>query len=87
MKYAITDKCVGCYACQLVCPSQAVYADPDVNGRFHIHSRRCTGCEDHYDAPQCASICPIEEAIVNEMNMPVNPQGSLTGIISPGAAL
>ncbi|MCL1074439.1 4Fe-4S dicluster domain-containing protein [Shewanella dokdonensis] len=84
MKYAITDKCVGCHACQLVCPNQAVYADPDSSGRFHIHRRRCSGCEGQYAAPQCASICPIEEAIVNELNIAVNPRGSLTGI---GASL
>ncbi len=83
MKYAITDKCVGCHACQIVCPSQAIYVDPDDDSKFKIHSKRCTGCEDKYDAPQCASICPIEEAIVDEQFVPVNPSGSLTGI-TPG---
>jgi Fe-S-cluster-containing hydrogenase component 2 len=81
MKYAITDKCVGCHACQIVCPSHAVYLDSDSSQRFHIHPKRCTGCEDHYDAPQCASICPIEEAIVDQFNIAVNPIGSLIGSV------
>ncbi|KFZ37904.1 hypothetical protein HR45_08675 [Shewanella mangrovi] len=80
MKYAITDKCVGCHACLLVCPSNAVFADPDNPKQFMIHPRRCTGCEDKFADPQCASICPVEEAIVNESAMAVNPLGSLTGI-------
>ncbi|PWI33875.1 ferredoxin [Vibrio albus] len=81
MKYTITDKCTGCHACQTVCPSSAVYKTEAQEGPlFQIHSKRCTGCEGTYDDPQCASICPIEEAIVNEVNIPVNPLGSLTGI-------
>ncbi|MGX9417647.1 4Fe-4S dicluster domain-containing protein [Vibrio sp. WJH972] len=80
MKYAITDKCVGCHACKLVCPSQAVYADADDSNQFRIHAKRCTGCEDKFDDPQCASICPIEGAIINENSIPVNPIGSLTGL-------
>jgi Fe-S-cluster-containing hydrogenase component 2 len=80
MKYAITDKCVGCHACLIVCPSQAVYADSDDSSKFHIHAKRCTGCEDQFDDPQCASICPIEGAIVDDNLIAVNPIGSLTGI-------
>jgi hypothetical protein len=30
--------------------------------------------------PQCAAICPIEGAIVNELGEALNPPGSLTGI-------
>lgn len=82
MIYAITDKCTGCHACQTVCPSHAIYkTDADEEGPlFQIHGKRCTGCEGTYEDPQCASICPIEEAIVTELNTPVNPRGSLTGI-------
>lgn len=80
MKYAITDKCVGCHACMLACPNQAVYQNPDDVNQFHIHSKRCTGCADQFDTPQCATICPVEEAIVDSNLKPVNPIGSLTGI-------
>ncbi|CAM3918409.1 putative ferredoxin-like protein YfhL [Vibrio aerogenes CECT 7868] len=81
MKYAITDKCVGCHACSLVCPSQAVYQDCDNDNQFHIHSKRCTGCLGKFDTPQCATICPVEEAIIDSHARPVNPAGSLTGIV------
>ena len=80
MKYAITDKCTGCHACQTVCPNNAVYPSPDNEKKFSIHAKRCNGCEGLFDTPQCASICPVEEAIVNELNEPVNPKGSLTGL-------
>ena len=30
--------------------------------------------------PQCAAICPIEMAIVDELGEFLNPPGSLTGI-------
>jgi ferredoxin len=80
MKYAITDRCTGCHACHTVCPTGAVYQDPDNLKKFTIHPTRCNGCEGKYPAPQCASICPIEEAIVNQHLVPVNPKGSLTGL-------
>jgi ferredoxin len=79
MKYVITAQCVNCHACKLVCPNQAVYYDTQA-GRFRIHPRRCNGCETHYATPQCATICPVEEAIIDQQAIPVNPKGSLTGI-------
>ncbi len=81
MLYAITDKCTGCHACQTVCPNHAIYKTEDAEGPlFQIHSKRCTGCEGTFDDPQCASICPIEEAIITHTGIAVNPKGSLTGI-------
>lgn len=80
MKYAITDKCTGCHACQTVCPNNAVYQNPNAEQFFLIHPKRCNGCAGSYAHPQCASICPIEEAIVDEHGVAVNPKGSLTGI-------
>lgn len=81
MTFSITDKCTGCHACKSVCPNNAIYKiETTSNDRFEIHSKRCNGCVDQFDHPQCASICPIEEAILNEKQIPVNPKGSLTGI-------
>lgn len=42
-------------------------------------SRGKTVVGDHAEA-QCAAICPIEGAIVNELGEPLNPPGSLTNI-------
>lgn len=77
--YAITDKCTGCHACKLVCPNNAVVqSNHPSSTQFQIQSHRCQGCVGQFDAPQCASICPIEEAIVSVNGVPVNPLGSLT---------
>jgi Fe-S-cluster-containing hydrogenase component 2 len=76
--YAITDKCTGCHACKIVCPKNAItQSTNDSKVQFKIQYHRCNGCIGQYDAPQCASICPIEEAIVFESGIPVNPVGSL----------
>lgn len=77
--YAITDKCTGCHACKLVCPNKAVTKADEPSGKFVIQPHRCNGCVEQYDSPQCASICPIEEAIVCSNGVPVNPKGSLSG--------
>ena len=57
--------------------SQAIL---EAKPHFRIEASRCTECLGDYADPQCASICPIEGAIVNHMNEPLNPPGSLTGI-------
>lgn len=78
MAYEITDKCVKCTACELVCPNDAVSETATV---FVIDPGRCTECADAYPVAQCSSICPIEGAIMDELGDPINPPGSLTGII------
>lgn len=77
MSYRITSECVNCWACEPVCPNQAVVAD---SPHFRIAAESCTGCEGDYADPQCASICPIEGAILDPSGQAVNPAGSLTGI-------
>jgi hypothetical protein len=47
---------------------------------FTIDARACTECEGDYADPQCASICPVEGAILDAAGEAVNPAGSLTGI-------
>ncbi len=77
MSFVISNKCVGCHACMVVCPNQAVYPDADLANQFHIHPKRCDECSAHYDNPQCANICPVEEAILDSTRNPLNPIGSL----------
>lgn len=77
MALQITPSCVNCWACVEVCPNGAIYQDIP---HFLIDDQKCTEClGDHADA-QCAAICPIECAIVNELDEALNPPGSLTGI-------
>ncbi len=77
MALSIVEACVNCFACMDVCPSNAIYQS---SPHFKINPRKCTECEDDYADPQCASICPIEAAILSAEGVPLNPLGSLTGI-------
>lgn len=77
MALAIVESCVNCYACELVCPSEAIYA---AKPHFLINSKKCTECDGSFADAQCASICPVEGAIVDSLGVALNPPGSLTGI-------
>jgi ferredoxin len=77
MALKIINTCVNCYACEPLCPSQAIYK---AEAHFLINPRKCTECEGDFNEPQCASICPIEGAILDQFGMAINPPGSLTGI-------
>lgn len=77
MALTITAACVNCCACESVCPNQAI---SEAKPHFRIDALKCSECLGYYDAPQCAEICPIECAIVDDVGRPLNPTGSLTGI-------
>lgn len=77
MAYQIAASCVNCWACEPVCPSQAISA---ARPHFVIDQKKCTECDGDYADAQCASICPIEGAILDAMGIALNPPGSLTGI-------
>jgi ferredoxin len=77
MALKIIESCVNCFACEPICPSQAIY---EAKPYFLIDAKKCTECVGDFDVPQCASICPIEGAILDSINVALNPAGSLTGI-------
>jgi ferredoxin len=77
MALQITQSCVNCWACVDVCPNQAIYQDIP---HFRVDDQKCTECLGERPEAQCAAICPIECAIVDELGDPINPPGSLTGI-------
>lgn len=77
MALEIIETCVNCYACEPLCPNDAIY---QASPHFLIDPDKCTECIGDYMDAQCASICPIEGAIVDEFDEPLNPPGSLTGI-------
>lgn len=90
MGLSITRLCVNCFACLDVCPSGAVL---EAKPHFRIDAKKCTECDGAYADPQCATICPVEGAILDSFGDAINPPGSLTGIppermnaIVPGAA-
>jgi ferredoxin len=86
MALHIVDRCVNCYACQMVCPTGSIGKTAQ-QSHFTIQPETCHECADQYPEPQCASICPIEAAIVNADGSPVNPMGSLTGLPPDKAVL
>lgn len=77
MALAITELCVNCCACEPLCPNKAIQ---EAQPHFRIDAATCSECAGDYDDPQCAQICPIECAIIDERGMPLNALGSLTGI-------
>ncbi len=77
MALSIVGSCVNCRACEPLCPSEAVFEDKP---HFRIDAKKCTECEGEFADAQCASICPIEGAILDAMGEALNPPGSLTGI-------
>jgi Fe-S-cluster-containing hydrogenase component 2 len=79
MAFQITEDCVACWACELVCPQQAIIVS--ANNQFTIDAQRCTECNGDYPESQCCSICPIEGAIIDATGQAVNPIGSLSGLL------
>ena len=77
MAFEIIETCVNCYACEPLCPNQAIY---QASPHFMIDPEKCTECIGDYMDAQCSSICPIEGAILDELGVALNPPGSLTGI-------
>jgi ferredoxin len=83
MAFKIVEGCVNCWACEPLCPSKAIYeAEP----RFLIDACKCTECAGDFPDPQCASICPVEGAILDGAGRAANPPGSLTGVPPGGVA-
>ncbi len=79
MALKINDHCVNCWACVDVCPTESI-SRTKTQRHFIIDPRTCTECAGAFDDPQCASICPIEGAIVRR-GVALNPPGSLTGLL------
>jgi len=58
----VAANCTGCSACEPECPNDAIYETK--NGLFAINPDKCTQCEGHFDEPQCASVCPIDDTCI-----------------------
>lgn len=95
MALEIIESCVNCWACLPLCPNQAILPPAPRGNRagpsqavpgplggehFLIDADKCTECVGDYADAQCAAICPIEGAIIDELGAELNPPGSLTGI-------
>jgi ferredoxin len=40
------------------------------NGTFVIDPKKCTECIGHFDAPQCAAVCPVDNTCVIDTAFP-----------------
>ena len=57
----ITSQCTVCGACEFECPNNAIRMKGDA---YIINPDKCTECEGHFDAPQCAAVCPVDKTCV-----------------------
>lgn len=57
MAFKITEECINCGACEPECPNQAISASAEI---YIIDPAKCTECVGHYDASQCAAVCPVD---------------------------
>jgi len=60
MAYKITEECINCGACEPECPNQAITAGDEI---YIIDPAKCTECVGHFDASQCAAVCPVDACI------------------------
>jgi len=85
MSLRITEECISCGACLPECPNEAIFesrsaaeaagwkvseGDGMADGLYVITYDRCTECVGHYDAPQCAAVCPVPDCCVSDPQFP-----------------
>lgn len=57
MAYKINEECTACGLCEPECPVQAISEGDPI---YIIDPVKCIECEEHFDEPQCAAVCPVE---------------------------
>lgn len=63
----VASQCTGCSACEPECPNVAI---KEKNGVFVIDPKKCTECISHYDEPQCAAACPVDDTCIIDTGYP-----------------
>ncbi|WP_370142146.1 4Fe-4S binding protein [Bradyrhizobium yuanmingense] len=63
----IASQCTGCSACEPLCPNGAI---SEKEGSFFIEAAKCTECVGHFDEPQCAAACPVDNTCVVDRSLP-----------------
>jgi ferredoxin len=57
----VASQCTSCSACEPECPNVAI---SESKGTFVIDPVKCTECIGHFDAPQCAAVCPVPDTCI-----------------------
>jgi len=85
MALLITDECISCGACLPECPNEAIFetrSDAETKGNhvgdgqgvgdniYVITHDRCTECGGHFDEPQCAAVCPVDNCCIADPAYP-----------------
>ncbi len=85
MALLITDECISCGACLPECPNEAIFetrSDAEGKGNhvgdgqgvgdniYVITHDRCTECVGHFDEPQCAAVCPVDNCCISDPAYP-----------------
>ncbi|PKU24558.1 4Fe-4S dicluster domain-containing protein [Telmatospirillum siberiense] len=63
----VASQCTSCSACEAECPNTAI---AEKAGIFVIDPAKCTECIGHYDSPQCAAVCPVDNTCVVDPALP-----------------
>ena len=67
MALTILETCINCDVCEPACPNQAITMGPEI---YVIHPDRCTECVGHFDEPQCAAVCPVDNCCIADPAYP-----------------
>lgn len=85
MALLITEECINCGACLPECPNEAIfetrsaaeekgYSVGEGQGEgdtvYVITYERCTECVGHFDEPQCAAVCPVDDCCISDPDIP-----------------
>ena len=62
MAFMITNDCILCGACVVVCPVDAVSEGKDI---YVIDPAKCSECLPVYNSAQCAGVCPVDACKAN----------------------
>ena len=57
----IASQCTVCGACEFECPNAAISMK---RGMYVIDAGKCSECDGHFPAPQCAAVCPVPATCV-----------------------
>ena len=63
MALMITDECINCDVCEPECPNGAIAPGAEI---YVIDPAKCTECVGHFDEPQCAAVCPVDNCCISD---------------------